>query len=730
MSKRKKLFSILLCICLLLSSFSFSVWGVEESDFSPSSIPTIELLKTKFRDKNSDISKSLIKSENVFVDKVGASGTSGDITWNLSSSGELTISGSGYMEDFDYLSGTFAPWIEYYSSITSIVINSGVTSIGDEAFIICEKVTSISIPNTVEYIGISAFEGCSSLTKITIPESVYIIGDFAFSGSGLNSLNIPSSVWYIGMGITSYCESLQTITVDSENEYYKSASNCIIDTETDYIIAACEGSSIPDGDVYFNTYSIDSYAFQGITSLESIHIPDYIINVFEGAFIDCPNVTSITVDETSEYYYAVNNTLIQKNNSAVVLGCGNSDMPDDGSILEIKAFAFYNCDLSYGLIPKSVTEIGMAAFYGCSNLKHIYLGDNITKIGAYAFDETGYYNTSGSNWENSVMYIGKYAVAISSGFSKEFCNLREGTEIMADDLFAGQTQLKNAKFPDSMKSVSEGAFTGCISLETLNLPPLLETIGEFSFAACTSLTTFTMPEFLENIEEGAFAFCTSLSEIVIPKSVKTIGDYAFAYCPALNKVTVKSYNVQIGEQALGYNIDEETGDASKNESLVIYCESSSTAARYALYNGFTTEMLPAEVKDPFYINVKYNTMPNISEKTTTQSFNYDLAMNKYIVIASFVSGGEKLIGTDYIPTGCVMTTTGGDVYIAVVNGDVDGSGTVDSTDYLQVKKTFLNDITLEGVFLTAADTNQDGLVDSTDYLQIKNYFLGKFDLYK
>ena len=68
-------------------------------------------------------------------------------------------------------------------------------------------------------------------------------------------------------------------------------------------------------------------------------------------------------------------------------------------------------------------------------------------------------------------------------------------------------------------------------------------------------------------------------------------------------------------------------------------------------------------------------------------------------------------------------------YTVIVKGDIDGTGIINSTDYLQIKKAFLEEITLENEYLAAADTNGDGRINSTDYLQIKNYFLDQFDLY-
>ena len=119
-----------------------------------------------------------------------ASGSCGDsVKWTLDSDGVLTIRGSGKMHNYSDYSSNRVPWDSLRKSIHSVVIEQGVTSIGDYAFSGCSSLTSITIPNGVTSIGNCAFIGCRSLTSITIPEGVTSIRSWAFSGcSGLASL--------------------------------------------------------------------------------------------------------------------------------------------------------------------------------------------------------------------------------------------------------------------------------------------------------------------------------------------------------------------------------------------------------------------------------------------------------------------------------------------------------------------------------------------------------------
>ena len=103
------------------------------------------------------------------------SGITGDCTWTLDGT-KLTISGNGAIADYRYYE---SPWGR---SITEVVIENGVTHIGNCAFYSCRSLTSIIIPDSVTSIGDHAFSSCKSLTSVTIPNSVTSIGSSVFAG--------------------------------------------------------------------------------------------------------------------------------------------------------------------------------------------------------------------------------------------------------------------------------------------------------------------------------------------------------------------------------------------------------------------------------------------------------------------------------------------------------------------------------------------------------------------
>ena len=102
--------------------------------------------------------------------------TSGDCTVTLNN-GTLTVSGTGAMADYEEYNDT--PWSSY--DVKTIVIESGVTSIGVKALSSCSKLESVSIPASVTSIGVEAFYNCGMLAKVSIyAPSLTTYGAYAF----------------------------------------------------------------------------------------------------------------------------------------------------------------------------------------------------------------------------------------------------------------------------------------------------------------------------------------------------------------------------------------------------------------------------------------------------------------------------------------------------------------------------------------------------------------------
>ena len=224
----------------------------------------------------------------------GANGS--NVTWKLTSDGTLTISGTGKMADYEW---NGAPWARACSEITSIVIEDGVTSIGDYAFPFCTSLTSVTIPDTVTVIGHGAFRDCTSLTSVTIPGGVTDFGTRVFSScSALKSVTFSDGVTSIGDWAFEGCTSLT-------------------------------GVIIPD-----SVTSIGSSAFEGCTSLTSLNIPDSVTFIGVDTFKDCTALTEIKLPSALG--------IIQSKTFSNCVNLTSITIPK--SVTYISEKAFYCCD--------------------------------------------------------------------------------------------------------------------------------------------------------------------------------------------------------------------------------------------------------------------------------------------------------------------------------------------------------------------------------------------------
>ena len=287
-----------------------------------------------------------------------------EVQWVLTDEGTLLIFGTGPMYDY-YKSGTthsYKPpyYDDYRSLIKSIVIEEGVTTIGDYAFIGCDNVTSISIPEDLTSIGEHAFDYCSSLLNITVPESVTIIRDYAFSRcSSLTSITIPEGVTSIREFAFYGCSSLTSITIPD--------GLTSIEGGVFWDCSSLTSITIPEG-----VTSIGGSAFRNCSGLTNIDIPDGVTRVGYYAFCDCTGLTSIVIpDGVTSIEFGVFQRCA--NLSSIVIPQG---------VTSIEYDAFNGCSsLTKMVVPENVTSIEHRAFSDCTNLSSIFMSEKVTSFG-------------------------------------------------------------------------------------------------------------------------------------------------------------------------------------------------------------------------------------------------------------------------------------------------------------------------------------------------------------
>ena len=209
----------------LLAEFAISVatndstMGTAKVDYNTfcegnqiSATPNIGYHFVQWSDGNTDAIRTLELTQDTILTAEFAqsfSGQCGDsLYWELVDT-TLHITGKGEM--YDYKSDS-APWKLLVSSIKSLSVSEGTTSIGDYAFVVCSSLTSITIPNSVTSIGTYAFYNCSSLTSVTIPNSVKTIGTSAFEGCArLGKISLGTGLEEIAANAFAGCTRLYDI---------------------------------------------------------------------------------------------------------------------------------------------------------------------------------------------------------------------------------------------------------------------------------------------------------------------------------------------------------------------------------------------------------------------------------------------------------------------------------------------------------------------------------------
>ena len=135
----------------------------------------------------------------------------------------LSITGQGKMANYGFENKTrttTSPWFAYTKQIQNIIIENGITNIGQAAFY-GTQVENIKIPNSVTSIGTYAFFETMKLKNIGLPDNLEKIGHAAFYGSSIISLDIPDSVILIDSAALA-SRFLKTLTISDKSSLVKS----------------------------------------------------------------------------------------------------------------------------------------------------------------------------------------------------------------------------------------------------------------------------------------------------------------------------------------------------------------------------------------------------------------------------------------------------------------------------------------------------------------------------
>lgn len=268
----------------------------------------------------------------------------------------------------------------------------------------------------------------------------------------------------------------------------------------------------------------------------------------------------------------------------------------------------------------NVRQIADNAFKNCNELEEVSLPDTIETIGANAF-------------QNDKKLTG--------------LKLPKNIKTMGYGAFGECTGLTEIEIPKTLEKVwcayydskSDGAFRGCSNLKDVRFEEGTKTVTEYVFKNCTGLEKITIPEGIETIGNGAFSDCGNLTEIIIPESVMKIGEWAFSGCKNLKSVNIMSEVnelkrgvfadcTELSKLNIGDSIEKINGEAFKNVNDVV-----------AYVNKYSKSMFTFIDKN---INVQF--------KNTIDQSNNDSILRKEkttYFVNSVTSDGQVALNIDF-----------------------------------------------------------------------------------
>ena len=372
-----------------------------------------------------------------------AAGTSGkcgpSAYWSFdSSTGTLTISGSGAMEDYEY--GNEFPWMDYRNSIQTIVIGDQITQIGRNAFP-WTACSTIKFGKNVRSIGERAFNGCRNLNgDLTLPDSVQTIGAGAFQGCEKLSgdLTIPDSEQTIGDSAFEFCTGLNgTLTLGK------------------------------------NLRTIGKKAFSGCAFTGSLTIPEGITEIAIGTFSSSRSNGMFTGTLT------LPSTLKTIGAEAFAYTDFSGELLIPDGVTSIGTHAFKECDGFGGTLslPDSIKTVGERAFYLCKGFTGLKLSASLTKI-----EERSFAHMYGLKTEvvipEGVTEIGEGAFSCSYMPSVRLPSTLKKIEKQA---FMYAHNLTKITLPDGLETIGDEAFDGCYFKKAIVLPASIKSIGKKAF---------------------------------------------------------------------------------------------------------------------------------------------------------------------------------------------------------------------------------------------------------
>ena len=513
----------------------------------------------------------VILDEDLEFTDAGYCGTGEEVLWGYAEDAQmLVIVGEGPMLDYPASASAeyMVPWLAYRSEIRTVLVDYGVTYVGNYAFLDSTALRFAYVSDTVTEMGDGTFTDCISLLDFYLPDTMTTVGGSTFRGCyNLVYAWLPAGLTALSSRMLEGCTALETVVMPTDVTVIgpDAFSDCTSLTE----IALPEGLS-----------TIGENAFNNCTGLESIELPTTVQYLKRGAFYNCIALNEVTF-------------------------LGNAPVFGSDPFTGVVADVYYPAN----------------NFTWTETVRQNY-GGTLTW---HAIDIPGSANPTitGTCGDNLTWTLSEGVLTISG--TGDMYDYNDSVEYGVAPWYNYKNAITQVILPDGITSIGAYAFYDAKGLSSIVIPDSVSEIGKRAFYGCSGLTSVTLPAGLTEIKERTFFYTSSLKEITIPAQVESIGVCAFD-SSGLEKITFLGDAPSIGSGAFTgvaatayyhVNNDTWTEDVMQNYSGTITWEPYGTPIPKGTCGDNLTWILEDGVltvsgggaMDDFDDSLNYNTAP-------------------------------------------------------------------------------------------------------------------------
>ena len=580
-------------------------------------------------------------------------------------------------------------------------IPMGVTTIGTNAFILCNGLTNVTIPASVTTLADGAFADCSGLTRVTLGSGVNNMATTAFAGCGrLTSIDVdPANAIFSSLNGVVFNKN-QTTLVRFPTGF--GGSYTTPGTVTSIAAYAFQDCDLANVTITGSVASIGFYAFQGCGSITNVTMAQGVGSIGEFAFGDCPNLATVTIPATVSAlpfgafaYCALTGAYFGGNaptsDPQAFLGDsgtlyylpGTSGWTStfDGLATMIQGAPNPNGALRVTIAPAGAVvsgaqwqvdggllQSGGATVVGLTVGQHTVSFTTVNRwmtpsnqtltVTANATNSaTGTYLQEASPASDFTFVTNEGSVTITGyvgpGGPVDVPPTITGLPVgaIAQQAFAYIGTITSMTIPDSVTNLGEYAFNSCEAMATATISSGVTSLGQGTFQNCGSLGSVTFRGPLASIGDYAFTSCGGLSGFTIPGTVTNVGQYAF-YAAGLTNITIPAAVTSIGEAAFLFCFQlpaigvDPANPAYTNVGGVLFNKDSTELVEYPDGNPATAYTIPSTVATIGDLAFEDCTLGSVTIPTSVKVIGSYSFENCSFLTGIIIPGSVTSIGND------------------------------------------------------------------------------------